>query len=40
MISTAYITSTQFHGGISAERVMCRPQSEFAQRANDAATSG
>jgi len=40
MIFMANITLTLFHGGISAERVMCRPQSELAQRANDAATSG
>jgi len=40
MISMASITSTLFHGGISAERVMCWPQSELTQRTDDAATSG
>lgn len=40
MISMASITSTLIHGGMPAERVMCRPQSVLAQRTDDAALSG
>lgn len=40
MISMASITSTLSYGAMHAERVTCRPQSELAQRTNDAALSG